>query len=114
MRNNYDFKDGKKNPYFDSIYYILEGKNIVPCDMFTWAKFFENSKNRTICVEEINNIKISTVFLGLDHGWGSDIPVLFETMVFGGALDGEMERYHTYDEAEEGHKKMVDRVRENK
>jgi len=37
--------------------------------------------------------------------------VLFETMVFGGKLDQEQERYCTYDEAEAGHKTMVERVR---
>ena len=56
-------------------------------------------------------IQVSTVFLGLDHGYDNGPPVLFETLVFGGLLDGEMERYCTWDEAEQGHEAMVDRVR---
>jgi hypothetical protein len=35
---------------------------------------------------------------------------LFETMVFGGPLNGEMDRYATWDEAEAGHKAMLDAV----
>jgi hypothetical protein len=44
---------------------------------------------------------------------GDGSPVLFETMVFGGEYDEYQERYHTYDEAEEGHKRiceMVDKI----
>jgi hypothetical protein len=66
---------------------------------------------------EIGQSRISTVFLSMDHGLsgliGDDTPVLFETMVFGGEHDDYQERYHTYDEAEEGHKRiceMVDKI----
>ena len=56
----------------------------------------------------INGAKISTVFLGIDHQFGmGSPPILFETMVFGGELDQEQERYCTYREAEEGHKRWV-------
>jgi hypothetical protein len=63
---------------------------------------------------EIGQSSISTVFLSMDHGLagliGDGTPVLFETMVFGGEHDGYQERYHTYDEAEEGHKRICDMV----
>ena len=63
---------------------------------------------------EIGQSRISTVFLSMDHGLGGLIgdgtPVLFETMVFGGEHDDYQERYHTYDEAEEGHKRIVEMV----
>lgn len=39
-------------------------------------------------------------------------PVLLETMVFGGPLDGELERYRSLDGARGGHDAMVRRVRE--
>jgi hypothetical protein len=40
-------------------------------------------------------------------------PLLFETLVCwpNDSLDGEMERYATYHEAEQGHEAMVERVR---
>lgn len=60
-----------------------------------------------------NEIEVSTVFLGIDHNFsGLGKPVLFETMVFNGPLDQEMNRYCTEAAAREGHKRMVQRVRE--
>jgi hypothetical protein len=52
---------------------------------------------------------VSTVFLGLDHGYTPGPPVVFETMVFGGPMDGECERYCTWAEAVEGHARMVEK-----
>jgi hypothetical protein len=63
---------------------------------------------------EIGQSRISTVFLSMDHGLagliGDGTPVLFETMVFGGEHDEYQERYHTYDEAEEGHNRIVEMI----
>lgn len=87
--------------------YILDGKTPVPCDLMTWAKKFETS-NRTVAKTEIGDVLISTVFLGLDHNWlAIGPPILFETMIFGGKLDQEQERYSTWEEAERGHQQMV-------
>lgn len=61
--------------------------------------------------DEVGPCEISTVFLGLDHGWGDGPPSLFETMVFGGAWDQDQERYCTWDEAEAGHKATVEKIR---
>lgn len=91
-------------------YYILKGKTPIPVnDLLEWASTFEK-QNCRIALDEINDIKISTVFLGLDHQFGKGKPLLFETMVFGGELDGEQDRYHTWEEAERGHKDMVNKV----
>ena len=51
---------------------------------------------------------VSTVFLGMDHGFGGK-PLIFETMVFSKnvAMDGDMDRYSTEEEAKTGHDKMV-------
>lgn len=50
---------------------------------------------------------VSTVWLGLDHQHGNGLPLIFETMVFGGFLNERMERYSTETEALEGHEEMV-------
>jgi len=34
----------------------------------------------------IGRYSVSTVFLGLDHGWGSGPPILWETMIFGNGM----------------------------
>lgn len=93
-----------------SDHYILHGREIVSCDLLTWARWFETGY-RVVAATNIGAAKVSTVFLGLDHSFAPGAkPVLFETMVFGGRMDGEQERYCTYDEAEVGHAAMVDKV----
>ena len=48
----------------------------------------------------------------MDHGFNkNDKPILFETLVFNGELDGEMYRYSSWEDAENGHYKMVKRVK---
>jgi len=56
------------------------------------------------------DVLISTVFLSLDHSFGDGPPVLWETLVFGGPLDGDMERYTTRSAAIAGHQAMCRRV----
>ncbi len=91
--------------------YILDGKNVIPCqDILEWGKTFE-SQNRVVAKYKINNLEVSTVFLGIDHGSGIGAPIVFETMVFGGDLDMETERYSTWEEAEKGHTLMVKKVK---
>jgi hypothetical protein len=92
-------------------HYILEGHNTKAVDLMTWAKWFEKTE-RHVADDKVGDVRISTVFLGLDHSFCGAEPLLFETLVFGGSLDGEMERYSTWDEAEAGHKQMVKRIAE--
>lgn len=94
-------------------HFILDGKNpIMVSDPTMWAGWF-GTANRTVAKTVVvpNDTEVSTVFLGLDHGFGG-VPLLFETLVFGGACDGLMDRYSTWDEAEAGHIAMVEQVKE--
>jgi hypothetical protein len=53
-------------------------------------------------------VKVSTVWLALDHGWMPDRPpMIFETMIFGGKHDLYQQRYSTEEQAYEGHTEMV-------
>jgi hypothetical protein len=61
-------------------------------------------------VTDTDSAQVSTVWLGLDHQFGDGPPLIFESIVFGGALDQEMDRYSTWREAQNGHAAMVDRV----
>jgi hypothetical protein len=85
-----------------SDYYRLEGRTIVPCDAREWSSQYENMGVRRVGDTIVKSVRISTVFLGLDHAVGGGRPLIFETMVFGGHLDGEQVRSSTYDEAEAG------------
>lgn len=57
-----------------------------------WASFYMDSDKRIVKQEIVHNSKISTVFLAFDHQFGKGPPILWETMVFGGKLDGEQNR----------------------
>ena len=93
-------------------YYILRDHEAVPCDIMMWAKWLEDHRTkRRVAQDKIGEVRISTVFLGLDHSFGNGQPLIFETMVFGGPLDQEEVRYSTWEEAERGHAVMVARVR---
>lgn len=86
-----------------SDYYILLGKTQVPVECIEWAKWFEKA-DRTVANTEKNDVRVSTVFLGLDHSFGDGPPLIFETMIFDGEHDGYQQRYSTWEDAEEGHK----------
>ena len=95
----------------DRNYWILEGHNIVhEPDLLKWGKWMETA-DRHVALTERDDVRISTVFLGLDHSlWDGGPPILFETMVFINGDGGEMERYATWDEAVEGHANMVAKI----
>ena len=86
--------------------YILKDKKIIPVDLMTWAKWFETDE-RVIKQTKIGDVKISTIFLGIEHGYEDGKPLLFETMIFGGDHDQYQERYTSYEDAENGHEKAV-------
>lgn len=88
--------------------YILDGHTPVKCDMMTWARWFETA-DRHVRDTIQGDVRVSTVFLGLDHGFGGP-PLLFETMAFVGHDSVELDRYATWDEAEAGHARMVAKV----
>lgn len=90
--------------------YILDGKKLVKCeDFLTWARWFETA-DRRVAVEQHDDVKVSTVFLGIDHSFGVEKPLLFETMVFGGQYDNHQKWYSTWEEAEKGHAEMCKKV----
>jgi hypothetical protein len=90
--------------------YILKGREIVRVyDLLEWAKWYDEAPERQIADTTDGNVRVSTIFLGFDHNWGSyGPPLFFETMVFGGEYNLAQSRWSTYDEAEAGHKKMCE------
>lgn len=88
--------------------YILdENRNPVPVTFDEWLKLrpLEDDSKRRVGWDEKDGVQVSTVFLALDHAYGGGAPLLFETMIFGGEHDQYQERYSTWAEAEEGHRK---------
>ena len=66
--------------------------------------------------DRVGEVTVSTVWLGIDHGFNFDDPdnyrpVIFETMIFGGEHDDAMMRYCTDEEAVKGHAEAVEDLR---
>jgi hypothetical protein len=90
--------------------YILNGREPVEePDLLTWAQWFETA-DRHVKLTEQGDVRVSTVFLGLDHSFGHRPPVLFETMAFVGHESVAQARYCTWAEAELGHARIVAEV----
>lgn len=81
------------NRSFPEHKFILKYRKPVPePDLYKWGKWFENTY-RYVRKTYIDDIFISTVFLGLDHSFSSqEYPILFETMIF---RNGESFDYQT-------------------
>ena len=107
-----------------SEYYDIDGN---PITMEEWSQMFgsrramrEGADNGESTPEEdwtrigsthIGTAWISTVWLGLDHSFGDGPPLIFETMVFGGAFDQDGERWSTKEQALAGHEAWCEKVR---
>lgn len=88
-------------------------------DTLEWSNWFEDIDNRRVALDEIEDIVVSTVALGLDHAWSGGPPLIFETLVFrqdpeertvfGTPVTHEMEmqRFSTVEDALDFHDAMV-------
>lgn len=99
-------------------YYILDehGEPKRVSDVREWAKMFEDRKGRILARDELwGGVLVSTVFLGLDHnfsrfeeGHENDLPVLWESMVFGMPPHrNDQRRYTSRADALKGHAEML-------
>jgi hypothetical protein len=107
------------DPFWDDInpetgHYDRNGE---PISFRTWCRLRELGIDYLrLAAETIGPYWVSTVWLGLDHGFRCpnfpDFPrLIFETMVFKGK-EGDLDcrRYSTEEEALAGHARMVDEV----
>ena len=97
----------------NNLKYILINKNpVIEPNLLKWADWFEITENRIVSKNNVKNIMVSTVFLGLDHNFDEGEPLLFETMIFGSRkYKNYQERYATWEEAEKGHQRALDLVK---
>lgn len=100
-------------------WYILDNNHKpVPVEVLTAANWMEDNPNRKkVGYDELtdlngDDVRVSTMFLGLDHSWNSKTPVLWETMIFGGENDQSyQERYASYEQALEGHQTAINFIK---
>ena len=101
--------------------YILdENGNPVPCkDVLKWAEWFENNVNMTFAETILDDVRVSTVFLGLDHCFSypkTGKPLLWETMIFNNKDETTWNyqvRYSSKEDAAKGHAEAVKYVIEH-
>ena len=95
-------------------HYILdeEGNPVRAMNLFDWYRWYENAC-RQVAEDNFGHVRVSTVFLGLNHNWREDgPPILWETIVFGGELDEQTDRCAgSREQAEAMHTRMVERVK---
>lgn len=108
-----------------SQFYDRQGR---PAQLLDWARKLEDREYSTVARHWVRGWMVSTVWLGLDHSFGSGPPLIFETMIFapkdvtigredweaGGDafgtpvdLDQYQERYPTEAAAQAGHDRAL-------
>lgn len=91
--------------------YILneQGEPVPEPDLLKWAAWFEKADRHVAKDLLPGGERVSTVFIGMDHSFSRVPcpPVLWETMIFGGAHDEYQERYSSREEALAGHARAV-------
>lgn len=97
--------------------YILDANgNPVLCDdLFTWAEWFETSGESRVVQKTIvaDGVQVSTIFLGIDHNWSRrGPPMIYETRVFGGPIEGDCLRAAKRTTALKNHAAMIAKTRE--
>ena len=98
MRGAYYYLDEMKRP--------VEATGDDPRVKRLWA----DNELRKVAFDDIGEVSVSTVFLIIDHSFNGT-PLLFETLVFDGPHDGWMDRYTSWQHAETGHARVVERLR---
>lgn len=85
-------------------YFTLdENDNVVPVDKYVWLDLDSVKANRIVKKTEIGEVEVSTIFLGMFFGSEDEVPLVFETVIFGGEFDQSRIRYASKAEALEGH-----------
>lgn len=103
-------------PEFGPQHFDREGEPITMRQWLTLTSLGQGTDEwyNRIAQTEIGSYRVSTVWLGLDHGFGQARrrPLIFETMIFGPTGHDEgCERYATETDAREGHARLCEEVR---
>ena len=93
--------------------YILKDRVPVQVrDTIEWAKWFEKADRIVKQDDAAKDVRVSTVFLGIDHNFYGGTPLVFETMIFGGPHDQYQRRCSTWNQAEEMHAEALKLAKE--
>jgi hypothetical protein len=95
-------------------WYILSADNQPVAVSVTEAEQWmeDNPERKAVKQDYVDDIFVSTVFLGLDRSWSNKGLILWETMIFGGINDQYQERYNSHEDALEGHQRAIDLIKQ--
>lgn len=92
-----------------SDYYDRQGN---PITSERWLELFKDRAYQRVAFTKVKDRRVSTVWLGMDHGFQDDGILIFETMVFGGPeMDEPMWRYTSEEDALTAHDQIVEAIR---
>jgi hypothetical protein len=98
-----------------SDYYDRNGNEITEDE---WLRRCRDHAYKRVAYHEVGTLRVSTIWLGLDYGWGDRPPLIFETMIFGEPGEDQWRhdqwRYATEEEAMKGHQRAVRLCRRRK
>ena len=91
------------------MFYILLDKKPVPVQSpEDWYKWIARRENHVLKQTDFGNVVVITCFIGVDSDKDSNgSPDLFESEVIGGPSNGTRWHYKTYDDAIEGHGRLL-------
>lgn len=107
-------------------YKLVDREPVAVSGSMEWAQWMTEN-DPTVALDVLvdvdgGNCRVETTFRGIDIDIDPYLreprepgvtPRLFATLVFGGALNGEIVRYETWDQALVGHARMVLRFRQD-
>lgn len=115
-----DGSDDKGRGWWPLPLYILVDRIPTPeRDLNKWSRWMADFSNRRVAQYTAGQYFVSTVFLGLDHGFGRTAkPLIFESMVFlydtrrhdSKHKNSWMWRYMSWYDAERNHKELCRKV----
>jgi hypothetical protein len=82
-----------------------------PISLRKWADLWEDVAYRQVADTYVGRTRVSTIWLGLDHGFYGDARLIFETMVFGRYGELGQWRWSTEKEATAWHDMVVQSLR---
>jgi hypothetical protein len=100
-----------------NLYYDRDGS---PLTLEQWGKKLNNLAYKRVASDTVGPLWVSTIWLGLEHGFCADRPLIFETMGFSadrGSPKAWLEllgpwRYATEQDALRAHALIVDKLRQ--
>ena len=89
---------------FENMYY---DRQLQPISLEEFSRLIVQPDEKFVGVAKIGDVRVSTVWLGINHNIMGSRPVVFELMIFGGEHDEYQERFYSEEDAVKRHDEVV-------